>query len=324
MFNSLFAVMALLAAPGAPAKPIAEEPPAWVEVAKDVHLLRGAFRPGSQPDANTVVFRGPSGWVVVDTGRHAAHTERIATFARARGARITAVVNTHWHLDHVSGNPALRAAFPGLEVHASDAIREAMSGFLARYRRQLEEMVARPGDAEGKRAFQAEMARIDAGASLFPDRPVTASGRRTLGGRVLELNLERAATQGDVWILDPTTHVLVAGDLVTLPAPFLDTACPARWRAALARMAKVDFARLVPGHGPDLSRADFAVYRRAFDTLLACGASTRPPGECVSGWITDAGALIPEAERDFARSMAEYYVEAHLRGDPARAAELCR
>ena len=40
----------------------------------------------------------------------------------ALGARPTMVLNTHHHLDHVGGNEALAAAFPGLRVvaHASD------------------------------------------------------------------------------------------------------------------------------------------------------------------------------------------------------------
>ena len=47
---------------------------------------------------------------------------------------IVAIVNSHWHLDHVSGNAALRAAYPRAQVYASDAIRDAMHGFLADYR----------------------------------------------------------------------------------------------------------------------------------------------------------------------------------------------
>jgi hypothetical protein len=38
---------------------------------------------------------------------------------------------------------------------------------------------------------------------------------------------------------------LVAGDLVTLPVPFLDTAKPLVWKEALARLSKVKFERLV-------------------------------------------------------------------------------
>ena len=52
---------------------------------------------------------------------------------------VVAIVNSHWHLDHVSGNAALRAAYPRAQVYASDAIDGAMRGFLADYRRQLQQ-----------------------------------------------------------------------------------------------------------------------------------------------------------------------------------------
>ena len=103
-------------------------------VADGVTLLRGTFVPGTQPDGNTVLLQGRDGLVVVDSGRHAAHAARIIEAAHASGQPLTAVVNTHWHLDHVAGNAALREAFPQAEVHASDAIDAALHGFLADYR----------------------------------------------------------------------------------------------------------------------------------------------------------------------------------------------
>ena len=44
-------------------------------IAPDLHLLRGAFVPGQQPDGNSVMLLGPRGWIVVDTGRHVIETE---------------------------------------------------------------------------------------------------------------------------------------------------------------------------------------------------------------------------------------------------------
>ena len=85
----------------------------------------------------------------------------------------------------------------------------------------------------------------------------------------------------DVWLFDPETRILVAGDLVTLPAPLFDTACPARWQASLDHLAQTDFALLVPGHGPAMSRADFDAYRLAFAGLLACAASDQAKQACI-------------------------------------------
>ena len=88
-----------------------------VPVAPDTWLIPGGFEPGHQPDGNTLVWQGPGGLVVLDTGRHVAHSDAIIVFADAQHARVAAIVNSHWHLDHVSGNPPLaRALHAAIEI----------------------------------------------------------------------------------------------------------------------------------------------------------------------------------------------------------------
>lgn len=310
-------VLLTLALLGAPRTPAAE-------IAAGVVLVPGRFDPGRQPDGNSVVLRGKDGLVVVDTGRHAEHAKRVIEAARATGLPVKVIVNTHWHLDHVSGNAALKAAFPSARVYASSAIDGALKGFLASYRAQLAEMIEKTPDPAKTREWRDEIARIDSGRALAPDEVVTSSGERELVGRRLELHLEsRAVTEGDVWLFDLDTRVLVAGDLVTLPVPFLDTACPARWQAALERISKMDFRLLVPGHGAPMTREAFHSYRDAFDRLLACAAAPREKEACVEGWMKDAGSLLGGEDAAFVRSLAGYYVGEVLRGDGKRLAGLC-
>src|SRR5690606_3214184 len=176
--------------------------------------------------------------------------------------------------------------------------------------------------------LRAELAILDAGPALAPDETVTVSGERTLAGRKLRIGLEtHAVTAGDLWVLDPETDVLAAGDLVTLPAPFFDTACPERWRAALDRLAEADFELLVPGHGEPMPRTAFESYRRAFGALLDCAGSEERSNEaCIDGWLEGIGGLVPEADRPLARSLLAYYLDASLLAsepDPAKQAELC-
>jgi glyoxylase-like metal-dependent hydrolase (beta-lactamase superfamily II) len=270
------------------------------EIVPGIHLIRGRFVPGTQPDGNTVIFDAPEGLIVVDSGRHAAHTQAIVDFAKAAKKPVKAIVNTHWHLDHVGGNVILRREFPEARVYASGAIAEARKGFLANYRKQLEEMLAKnPENA----AFRSEVALIDAGDKLAPDEIITASGTKTLAGRTLTIELEKdAVTAGDLWIFDPSTGVVVAGDLVTLPAPFLDTANPKKWEAALEKLSKTDFELLIPGHGAPLTKRQFAAYRRAFSNLLACRET------CEDRWIADVGPLMPGEDLKFTRMLMEYYV----------------
>jgi glyoxylase-like metal-dependent hydrolase (beta-lactamase superfamily II) len=295
-------------------------------LAADAVLLPGAYVLGRQPDGNSVVFAAPAGLVVVDTGRHPAHAQALLDVAARSGRPIAAIVNSHWHLDHVGGNPRLRAAHPALRVHASNAIEGAMGDFLKTYRGQLQGAMAKSKDADERARYQAEVALIDQGKALYPDERIAATGVRALGGREFLVGYEKdAVTAGDVWLLDRDARLLVAGDLVTLPAPFLDTACPQRWQAALKRLEAQPFDKLVPGHGPVLDRAGFVRYRTAYDNLLACAASKADANACAAGWHRDAGAwLRTDADRKAADALLGYYLGQVLRGqDAERRAKRC-
>jgi glyoxylase-like metal-dependent hydrolase (beta-lactamase superfamily II) len=295
-------------------------------VANGVTLIRGVFVQGSQPDGNTVLLRGSNGLIVVDSGRHAAHTMRILEAARGSELQVTGIVNTHWHLDHVAGNAALREAFPQAEVHASNAIDDALAGFLADYRKQLQALIGRDdATPETVGTWQAEIARIDAGAQLRPTHPVTAPQDRSLGGRSVHLGLEdNAVSGGDVWLYDKSTRTLVAGDLVTLPVPLFDTACSEGWQQALARLDATGFSRLVPGHGAPMDHVQFRMYRDGFDRLLSCAASDAPAESCKAGWLRDTAPLIPPQDAVLAGSLLDYYIPQVLRAPPERRARYCR
>jgi glyoxylase-like metal-dependent hydrolase (beta-lactamase superfamily II) len=294
-------------------------------VAPGVDLIPGTFVAGTQPDGNTIVFEASDGLVVFDTGRHPEHTQKIVDFAKTAKKPVVAIVNSHWHLDHVGGNVMLRKAYPDVRVYASGAIDDALHGFLADYRAQLEDAIAKAADDSTETAsWHAEIALIDAGHSLAPDETITTSGAREIAGHTFRIGFEsHAVTAGDVWLYDPATRVLAAGDLVTLPVPLFDTACPQRWRDALERLEQTDFAILLPGHGAPMSRKAFAVYRTAFDRLLACTAAKSPKSTCMEGWLHDAVTLIPTGEQPLARRLLDYYIDGSLRAKPQTAVSLC-
>jgi glyoxylase-like metal-dependent hydrolase (beta-lactamase superfamily II) len=295
-----------------------------VTVAPGVDLIPGAFVPGHQPDGNTLIFRAPDGLVVIDTGRHAEHTQRIIDYAHAANLPIKAVINSHWHLDHIGGNPRVRAAFPDVRIYASGAIDDAMHGFLADYHHQLDDAIAQSKDDKQAQSWRDEIAIIDSGKALYPDVIIDKSQTRRIAGRSFDIHLQaHAVTAGDVWLFDRKTRVLAAGDLVTLPVPFLDTACPARWQSALNDLGRQPFTSLVPGHGAAMSRAQFATYRHAYTNLVACAASAKSKSACIDGWVTDAKSLLSEDESKFAKSLLDYYVDNSLRADPAKTKKLC-
>ena len=97
---------------------------------KSYGLIPGAVPLNSGPDGNTVVIDAPRGLIVFDTGRHPEHARAILDYAKARGRPIAAIVNSHWHLDHTTGNWDIRQAFPRVDVYASGALEGALATFL--------------------------------------------------------------------------------------------------------------------------------------------------------------------------------------------------
>jgi glyoxylase-like metal-dependent hydrolase (beta-lactamase superfamily II) len=277
-----------------------------------VWLIPGGIPPNRQPDGNSVIFAAPAGLIVVDTGRHSWQREAILALARAQQKKIVAIVNTHWHLDHVSGNPDLRAAYPSLRVYASDAIDAALTGF---FPSSVKDSTAYLDDPqipqETRDDIRGDLLTIQNGAALRPDEVISVSGTMTLGGRPLRINLARdAATAGDVWLYDEKSRVAVLGDLVTLPAPFLDTACPDGWKVALQQVAATPFKVAIPGHGGPMTRAQFLLYQAAFEAFIVCSNSGRPQDECATGWADSIRTLLADDSLEWqrAREMAAYYV----------------
>ena len=76
------------------------------------------------------------GLIVFDTGRHPEHAKAIVDYASARHEPIAAVINSHWHLDHTTGNWDIRKAYPHVAVYASSAIDGALATFLKKSRAQ--------------------------------------------------------------------------------------------------------------------------------------------------------------------------------------------
>ncbi|HWT11256.1 MAG TPA: MBL fold metallo-hydrolase [Allosphingosinicella sp.] len=289
------------------------------------HLVRGSFEPNRGPDGNSIFLDAPEGLILIDTGRHPAHRDRLLAHARERGRPIAAVINTHWHLDHSTGNAEIRAAHPGAPLYATTAIEGALRGFFPQSRAAAQRFLE---SGEATLEQRAEIERgfrvMDDPDSLRPTRPVTQSGEMNIAGRRLRVNVARfAATEGDLWIHDPEAGLIIAGDLVVAPVPFMDTACPEGWRRALDEIAATPFTLLIPGHGEPMNRDQFLAWRSAFGNLLDCAASERVRDECAAGWQRDAAAFIPSGSEARMGQIAAYYIDTRLRSAPEERQRYC-
>ena len=290
-----------------------------------VHLIPGSLTPGRGPDGNSIFLDAPRGLILVDTGRHPEHRDRLLAYARERGRLIVAIFNTHWHLDHSTGNAEIRAAYPRAPLYASNAIEGALAGFLRDSRASAERALAAGQIPEANRAeVQRFFDVMDHPEGLRPTRPVIRSADMAIGGRRLRVNLAPfAATEGDVWIYDRAARLVIAGDLVVAPVPFMDTACAEGWRRALDTIAATPFTTLIPGHGEVMDRPAFLAWRAAFNAFVDCGQSDRPRAECIAGWRRDAARFIPAGGEARIDAMAGYYLDTRLRSAPAERARYC-
>lgn len=296
------------------------------EIARGVHLLQGQRVPDRGPDGNTVVFDAPQGLVVVDTGRHEWHSDAILAFARDRDRPIAAIINTHWHLDHSSGNGRLKAAFPQARVFATNAIDRALAegGFLARDAANIPSYLAEPDVTDTTREeiaiFAATMANS---AILRPDVVINRSKRMRIAGRPLDVRVtDRAVTDADIWLYDRRTRTAVIGDLVTMPVPYFETACPEQWRTALDEVWATRFRIVIPGHGAPMTRDEFNTYRTAFSAFVDCVNSSAEVSVCGDLWGTGVASLLgdDQARRERVSRGVEYYV-AMLREHGGRSAD---
>ena len=187
-------------------------------------------------------------------------------------------------------------------------------------------MLADPKAPEGLKAqLLRGRYRIDHPDTLRPTRAVVKSGRMIIAGRPLDVHLAKfAATEGDVWLYDPTTRTAIVGDLVVGIVPFMDTACADGWSKALDQVAELPFKTLIPGHGNPMDRADFLTWRKAYNDFVDCGHSGADKKQCVDGWIRDAARFIDAEHADYARGAAEYYLDTRLRSSPEEQQQYCK
>jgi glyoxylase-like metal-dependent hydrolase (beta-lactamase superfamily II) len=313
------AILVALAALGIAAPGFAKAPP--------FHLIPGSVPLDWRgPDGNSIFLDAPDGLILVDTGRHPAHAEKLLAYAKERGRPVAAIINTHWHLDHTTGNLDIRQAYPAAHVYATTAIEGALAGFLGRGREQADRMLADPKvPAPQKAQILRGRHRIDHPDTLRPTVPARKSARMKIAGRKIDVHVASfAATEADLWLYVPDERVAIVGDLVVDIVPFMDTACADGWLKALKEVDATPFVTLIPGHGAPMDRSRFQVWKTAFANFVDCGRSPKPKAQCVAGWKSDAAAFIDPAHSAYVDEAAAYYIDTRLRSSPEEQQKYCK
>jgi len=229
-------------------------------------------------DANSIFIVNDSDAIVVDT--NVTLTSARASLAALRAITtkpVTAVINTHWHDDHIIGNQVYRDQFPGVEFigHASTLTDLPTVGATNRQQllrrgplmvQQLQMSVDQQKSMTGNALADDErtsylsdialaqryLAEAPSFQIVMPTTLVDSSLTLTRGHRQIHvLYLGRAHTAADLVVWLPAERIAITGDLVVSPVPLVgSTSHPLEFGATLQKLLDLKPAVFIPGHGP--------------------------------------------------------------------------
>jgi cyclase len=251
------------------------------KLAEGVYAVLRQDLPGLMVDANNVFIINDEDVIVVDAnGAPAITKEVLAALRKLTDKPVRYVINTHWHDDHIIGDPVYRAAFPNVEFIGHARNREYLSNqgqtnrksfatgaaqFAAYLRKLMEQNKNLAGgelSAEERDSLNSDLRLVDLVLAEAPQTQLTlptiaVEERLTLyrGQRVIDIrHLGSGHTAGDLIVHLPKENIVITGDLVVWPVPLVggDQSHVGEWSATLEKVRALQPAIIVPGHGPVL------------------------------------------------------------------------
>ena len=228
-------------------------------------------RAQAEINCNAAIFVNSADVLVVDAhSKPSAAASLIVQIAKEITSRpVRYVVNSHFHGDHTQGNHAYRATENRVDFIASETTKQLLSDLalkrlkesLARVPEQIDTLRTRASrsPSEAEKAFCKEQIRQlrSYAAELqnyIPDLPTITFGTSyILKDKAHDIHIEfhgHAHTAGDVVVFCPQKRAIATGDVIMGFIPNLGDGFPKSWPRTLDSVAKLDFNKILPGHGP--------------------------------------------------------------------------
>lgn len=217
-----------------PPSPVADIPGNWV----DLDWEWGVCSYAIYHDDHAIVF---------DTNVYPTEGKWIREYlANERGITDFTVVNSHWHMDHTSGNPF----FADCRIISTDDCRRELVN---------QKDIIEAGKLWGKPAVEI----------VLPD--ITFNDRLTIycGPYAVELHRFDLHTEDSICALLPDEGICLAADMLEDTVPFItDIAKIPDWLKELERMKTLGAARFYPDHGDYKKIANGGYIPEFIDTVI--------------------------------------------------------
>jgi glyoxylase-like metal-dependent hydrolase (beta-lactamase superfamily II) len=197
---------------------------------------------------NVLASVGDDGLFIVDDALQPMNAKLKAALAGLSKKPVRFVVNTHWHPDHTGGNLTMGSG--GAVIVAQDNVLKRLG--VEQVRNFMGRQMVTP-------------ATPPAGLPV-----VTFTDDVTLhlnGDEVHVVHVAPAHTDGDAIVHFKKTNAIHTGDVVGAGYPIVDVESGGTFEGFIAAADKIlaladDATKIVPGHGPIMTKADVAAWRQ--------------------------------------------------------------
>ncbi len=244
----------------------------FIKLAEGIYSIRHKDAPDTFPQSNTTVIIGDREVLVVDSCYlPSSAREDIAQIKQWTSKPVRYLVNTHWHYDHTMGNGVYWEAFPLLTIIAhSETAKQSANynpGWFERFPRRADafkKILADGKDNNGKvlsdgekkeyedalRGLEPVQAEFKTLVDRTPNFTFDSELTIDLGNREVQIkHLGRGNTAGDAIVYLRQEKILISGDLIVHPVPYMFGGYPSDFIKTLGKLNAMDFQTIIPGHG---------------------------------------------------------------------------